>query len=72
MNKIIICLMSVTVLTIACQNQRPKEIKTEKEVIVVPSSPAPVKDSAKDVSISVDKNGMKVEAKKVDISVRKD
>jgi hypothetical protein len=74
--KKIIGLFSVAIAFtfISCSNQ-PAE--TKKEVIVVPApveKPAPViivKDPpAKSTSISVDKNGVKVETKKVNVDVK--
>ena len=71
MKKIIIFLsLAVGFTTLSC-NDKTKE--TKKEVIVVPASPTIiVKDApAKSTSVSVDKNGVKVETKKVDVSVKK-
>ena len=56
-------------LTMACNN-KPAEAK--KEVIVVPASPVIiVKDPpAKSTTVTLDKNGVKVQTKKVDVSVK--
>jgi hypothetical protein len=53
----------------ACNN-KPAEVK--KEVIVVPASPVIiVKDPpAKSTTVTLDKNGVKVQTKKVDVSVK--
>lgn len=53
----------------ACSNDKTAEVK--KEVIIVPVSSAPVVVEApeKNTTISVDKNGVKVVTKKVDVSV---
>ncbi len=58
------------VITISCSD-KPAEVK--KEIIVVPAAPTIiVKDPpAKSTTITVDKNGVKVEAKKVDVTVKK-
>jgi len=71
MKKIIVFLsLAVGLTTLSC-NDKTKEPK--KEVIVVPASPAvTVKDApAKSTSVSVDQNGVKVETKKVGVSVKK-
>jgi hypothetical protein len=59
------------VLTIMSCAGKPAEVK--KEVIVVPSTPVIiVKDPPeKGTTITLDKNGVKVEAKKVDVVVKK-
>jgi hypothetical protein len=58
-----------TLLFMSCSNE-PAEIK--KEVIVVPSKPAVVvKETVKKpTTIVLDKNGVKVEAKKVDVTIK--
>jgi hypothetical protein len=69
--KRIIGFLSITaVLTIMVCSCKP-EVK--KEVIVVPAAPVIiVKDPPeKGTTIILDKNGVKVEAKKVDITVKK-
>jgi hypothetical protein len=50
-----------------------KTTEVKKEVIVVPASPTIiVKDPpAKSTSITLDKNGVKVETKKIDVKVNK-
>ena len=55
--------MAVCVMTISCTD---KTKETTKEVIVVPAKPA-----EKPTSISVDKNGVKVETKKLKVDVKK-
>ncbi len=69
MKKIIgvVSLVSV-VFIMSCGNDKPAEVK--KEVVVVPASPE--KDPPKKpTTISLDKNGVTVETKKVDVSVKK-
>jgi hypothetical protein len=67
MKKIIGFLSFAAVLTIMSCAGRPAEVK--KEVIVVPA--APVKDPPeKSTTIILDKNGVKVEAKKVDVTIK--
>ena len=70
MKKIIGFLTLATVLLIMACSDKP----AQKEVIVVPS-PQPViivKDPPeKGTSITVDKNGVKVETKKIDVNVKK-
>ena len=68
MKKIIGFLSFAAILTIlSC-----KPAETKKEVIVVPAAPVIiVKDPpAKGTTITLDKNGVKVEAKKVDVTVK--
>lgn len=72
MKKLIGFLSLVVVLTAISCTDRTTEVK--KEVIVVPAAaPAPaviVKDApAKPTTISVDKNGVKVQTKKIDVKV---
>ena len=76
MNKIIgLFSLAIVFTIISCSNQ-PAE--TKKEVIVVPAAPvekpAPViivKDPpAKSTSVSVDKNGVKVETQKIKVDVK--
>ena len=70
MKKIIGFLSLVIVLIfVACSN-KPAEVK--KEVIVVPVSPVVVvKDPVKPTTIIMDKNGVKVATKKIDVTVKK-
>ena len=71
MKKTFACLsLGAILLTVACSNQ-PAE--TKKEVIVVPASPTIiVKDPPqKSTTITVDKNGVKVGTKKIDVTVKK-
>jgi len=72
MKKIIGFLSLATVFTIMSCTDKPAEVK--KEVIIVPAKPVIiVKDPpAKQTTIIVDKNGVKVEAKKVSVAVKKD
>lgn len=66
MKQIISTLSFVTALIfMSCSNEKA-EVK--KEVIVVPAKPAVV--VKKPTTIVLDKNGAKVETKKVDISVK--
>ena len=53
---------------IACSNDKPVEVK--KEVIVVPSATATVPE--KNTVITLDKNGVKVTTKKVDVTINPD
>ena len=71
MKKIIGFLLPVAVLMIVVYSCRPTEVK--KEVIVVPSSPVIiVKDPpVKPTTITLDKNGVKVETKKTNVIVKK-
>ena len=68
--KKIICLLSlaVVVTTMACSD-KPAEVK--KEVIVVPSQVLIKDPPEKSTTVTVDKNGVKVVAKKVDVTVKK-
>jgi len=68
--KKIICLLSVAVVvtTMACSD-KPAEVK--KEVIVVPSQVLIKDPPEKSTTVTVDKNGVKVVAKKVDVTVKK-
>ena len=56
-------------VTIMSCNDKPAEVK--KEVIIVPAAPVIiVKDPpAKSTTISLDKNGVKVETKKVKVKI---
>jgi len=58
-------------MIMACADNKPAEVK--KEVIVVPASPVIVaKDPPKKpTTILLDKNGVKVETKKVDVTLKK-
>ena len=69
MKKIIGLLSLVALFTImACSNDKPAEVK--KEVIVVPSAPAIIPE--KNTVITLDKNGVKVTTKKVDVTINPD
>lgn len=73
MKKIIPLLSIMAVLLVSVLSCQPKEAK--KEVIVVPNqSPVIiVKDPpAKSTTITLDKNGVKVEAKKIDVVIKPD
>jgi hypothetical protein len=73
MKKIIPLLSITAVLMVSVFSCQPKEAK--KEVIVVPTqSPVIiVKDPPeKSTTITLDKNGVKVEAKKVDVVIKPD
>ncbi len=62
-------LMFALVSIMAC-NDKPAEVK--KEVIIVPAAPVVVKEvPEKTTTITVDKNGVKVQAKKVNVVVKK-
>ena len=71
MKKIIGFLSLIAVLMMMSCSGKPAEVK--KEVIVVPSTPTIIlKESVKKpTTIVLDKNGVKVEAKKVDVTVKK-
>ena len=62
-------LMLSLVSIVAC-NDKPAEVK--KEVIIVPTAPVVVKEvPEKTTTITVDKNGVKVQAKKVNVVIKK-
>lgn len=69
--KKIISLFSLTAVLFmtSCGNDKPAEVK--KEVVIVKPSPVVVtKDPPKKpTTISLDKNGVKVETKKVDVKI---
>ncbi|UEG50718.1 hypothetical protein LK994_04425 [Ferruginibacter lapsinanis] len=72
--KKVIAFLSLAVVAMACTND-PKE--TNKDVIVIPATPAPptqtiiVKDPpAKSTTVILDKKGVQVETKKVDVSIK--
>lgn len=70
MQKTISTLAVLTALLfMSCSNE---PAQTKKEVIVVPSKPAVVvKETVKKpTTIVLDKNGVKVEAKKVDVTIK--
>ena len=70
MKKIIGFVSLFAVLTLMACSSKPAEVK--KEVIVAPTSKVvKVKDPEKPTTIIVDKNGVKVVAKKVDVTVKK-
>lgn len=72
MKKFIGFLSMALVLTAITYSCRPAAIK-EKEVIVVPSAPVIIvkEPEKKATTITLDKNGVKIEAKKVDVTVKK-
>lgn len=72
MKKTIAFLSLLAVITTAACNNKPTEEK--KEIIVTPPPADPVvKDPPeKEIKINVDTAGMKVETRKVDVSVNKD
>jgi hypothetical protein len=47
-----------------------KTKETKKETVVVPTQTQTVTPPAKPTTITLDKNGVKVEAKKIDITVK--
>jgi len=68
MKKIIGFLSFASVLTIiSC-----KPAETKKEVVVVPAAPVIIvkEPPAKSTTITLDKNGVKIQAKKVDVTVK--
>lgn len=72
MKKIIALLPLAAIFTlVACGDNKPAEVK--KEVIVVTPSPVIVTKTPpkKETTILLDKNGVKVEAKKVDVTIKK-
>lgn len=71
MKKTVSILALVALITTISCSDKPAEVK--KEIIVVPAAPTIiVKDPpAKATTIIVDKNGVKVESKKVDVKVVK-
>ena len=69
MKKVSGFLSLVALLTVmACSNDKPAEVK--KEVIVVPAAPATVPE--KNTVITLDKNGVKVTTKKVEVKIEPD
>lgn len=59
------------VMSISC-NPDPKKEATEKEIIVVPTKTVILEKEPekKSTTITLDKNGVKVEAKKLDVSIK--
>ena len=71
MKKIIVFLSFAAVLTIMSCAGKPAEVK--KEIVIVPATTPViiVKDPpVKGTTITLDKNGVKVEAKKVDVVIK--
>lgn len=70
--KKIICIMSVALCVLVSCTNETKEVTKEKEVIVVPEqkkqAPAPA-PKEEPTSITVDKKGVQVESKKVNVKV---
>ena len=71
MKKIIGFLSLVVVLIFTACTSKPAEVK--KEVIVVPAAPVVVVKNppVSPTTVIVDKNGVKVVAKKIDVTVKK-
>ncbi|MEI9810083.1 MAG: hypothetical protein WDO16_20670 [Bacteroidota bacterium] len=67
MKKIIGFLSLAAVLTIMSCSDKPAVVK--KEVIIIPATPAVT--VKKPTTIVLDRNGVKVEAKKVDVTIKK-
>ena len=62
--------LAAFLVMMSCSN---REAEVKKEVIVVPATPAPViVVEKKPTTIVLDKIGVKVEAKKVDVTVKKE
>ena len=72
MKKIIALVILAAVTLVSVFSCKPAEVK--KEVIVVPAAPVIiVKDPpVKSTTITLDKNGVKVEAKKIDVIIKPD
>ncbi len=72
MKKIIALFILAAVTLVSVFSCKPAEVK--KEVIVVPAAPVIiVKDPpVKSTTITLDKNGVKVEAKKIDVIIKPD
>ena len=72
MKKIIGFSLLIAVLTIMVYSCGPSEVK--KEVIIVPAQPQRViiekEPAKKSTTITLDKNGVKVKAKKVDVTIK--
>lgn len=61
-------LLSICAVTISCTDK--KQETTTKETIVVPQKTTVIKEPHKSTNVSIDKNGIKVETKKVKVSVQ--
>jgi hypothetical protein len=72
MKKIIGFSSLIALLTIMVSSCGPAEVK--KEVIIVPAQPQRViiekEPAKKSTTITLDKNGVKVESKKVDVNIK--
>ncbi len=70
MKKIIGLLSLVSILIVTACTNKPAEV--QKEVIVVPNNPVIiVKDPPKkSTTVTLDKNGVKVETKNVDVKIK--
>ena len=62
--------LAAVITTLGCGN-KPAEVK--KEVIIVPATPTIIikEPETKPTTITLDKNGVKIEAKKVGVVVKK-
>lgn len=62
--------MAAVLLIMGCKEQ-PKEQAVEKEVIIVPAAPVVIEKEApkSSTTITLDKNGLEVDAKKVNVKV---
>lgn len=69
MKRIIVFLSLAVTVTAISYSCRPA---AKKEVIVVPSNQPAKEPVKKSTTITLDKNGVKVEAKKVDVVIKKD
>jgi hypothetical protein len=63
----LICAAAV-IMFIGCGNEKEKEV--QKEVIIVPAKDPP--PAEKNTTISLDKNGVKVSTKKLDVKIDPD
>lgn len=67
MKKIFVLASLIALFSVgACSNEKKEEVKKETVITPAPQKEAPEK---KNTSISVDKNGVKVETKKIDVTV---
>lgn len=69
--KIIGFFAMLTVLLIMGCKEQPKEQPAQKEVIIVPAAPVVIEKEApkSSTTVTLDKNGLKVDAKKVEVKV---
>ncbi|HQZ24155.1 MAG TPA: hypothetical protein PLD18_02555 [Flavobacterium sp.] len=66
--------MATVLLIVGCKEQpkeQPVEKIVEKEVVVVPAAPAVIEKEApaKGTTVTLDKNGLEVEAKNVEVKI---